>query len=176
MIDYADSIKFIVRGQSKKLSKLIPIHNSEKNFWLENSSKSFLRFAPFYSKFYKMMTRGVKDIRISGFILKKKHFQSIVSHTRNLEYLQLQECKIETSGAKFIDKNYKLKEIDLTNCGSPKNSDWVNNPEGFLSFLTAIERCSIKNPLKTISFRKLDFIDEDIIDRFKNMGIELKHL
>mmetsp|Transcript_12978 Transcript_12978/g.11486 ORF Transcript_12978/g.11486 Transcript_12978/m.11486 type:complete len:123 (+) Transcript_12978:384-752(+) len=119
------------------------------------------------------MARGVKHLYISCFMLKKKHLQSLVCHTRNLESLYLQECGIETLGVKFIDTNYKLQRIVLYGCGDEEYSDWVNNPEGFLSLLTAIEKCNLKYSLETIALQKSDLTDQDIIERCNNMGIKL---
>mmetsp|Transcript_14803 Transcript_14803/g.16510 ORF Transcript_14803/g.16510 Transcript_14803/m.16510 type:complete len:117 (-) Transcript_14803:49-399(-) len=112
-----------------------------------------------------MMTRGVKQIRITCFILKKKYLQSLISHTRNLEILTLENCKIQTLDVKFIDTNYKLEQIELENSGKEEYSDWVNNPEGFISFITAIEKCSLKDSLNSISLKESSFIDQDIIYR-----------
>mmetsp|Transcript_21715 Transcript_21715/g.19240 ORF Transcript_21715/g.19240 Transcript_21715/m.19240 type:complete len:99 (-) Transcript_21715:39-335(-) len=98
------------------------------------------------------MTQGVKEVCIRDFRLKKKHLQSLISHTRNLEVLHLEECKIETLGVKFLDTNYKLEQISLGKCGNQEYSDWVNNPEWIISFLTAIEECNLKDTLYTIIF------------------------
>mmetsp|Transcript_10750 Transcript_10750/g.9465 ORF Transcript_10750/g.9465 Transcript_10750/m.9465 type:complete len:166 (-) Transcript_10750:2-499(-) len=165
-----------MNDQPKRPSELILIQNTENNFHLWNNSLKLKSLSPFYPKIYKMMTREICQINIFGFMLKKKQFQSLISHTKNLRILQLQECKIETLGEKFVDTYYKLKEIDLGNCGSLKLSDWVNNPEIFVSFLTAIKKCSLKDSLRIIRFNESDFRNQDIIDRCNDMGITLYNL
>mmetsp|Transcript_15587 Transcript_15587/g.17321 ORF Transcript_15587/g.17321 Transcript_15587/m.17321 type:complete len:248 (+) Transcript_15587:2-745(+) len=172
-IDQFNTTFFQICILSKRQSKLIPIENTKKGFSLLNDSGILFTFSPYYIKMYKMMTRGVKKVSISGFILKKKHLQNLISHTRNLELLDLIDCKIETLGVKFINTNYKLEKIDLSDCGSICHSDWVNNPEGFYSFLTAVEKCSLKGTLKTIVFFGSEFRNQDIIDRCNHIGIEL---
>mmetsp|Transcript_502 Transcript_502/g.443 ORF Transcript_502/g.443 Transcript_502/m.443 type:complete len:124 (-) Transcript_502:41-412(-) len=121
-----------------------------------------------------MMTRGIRRISIKGFILKKKHLQSLISHTRNLEIFELEKCKIETLSLKFHNIKYKVTEIDFRNCGNLEYSDWVNNPAGFFSILNAIEECGLKDSVKFISIRNFDFRDEEIIDRYMDMGIRLR--
>mmetsp|Transcript_23492 Transcript_23492/g.26055 ORF Transcript_23492/g.26055 Transcript_23492/m.26055 type:complete len:142 (-) Transcript_23492:43-468(-) len=138
-------------------------------------SGKLFNFSPYCQKIDKIMSRGVKEIYIQGFILTKKHLQNLISYTTNLETFTLQECKIETLGVKFIDTNYTLSTIYFRSSGDEENSDWVNNPEGFVSLLTAIEECSLKHTLKTIKFYGVDFRTKAINDRCNDMGIELNY-
>ena len=83
--------------------------------WLDDNPVK--RYKPF--KFYapsliKVLPSVTRSVGITGFVIKKHQFESIIHNCRHLKHLEMGQCSMETEGVIFPDSgDYKLKRLNF---------------------------------------------------------------
>lgn len=126
-----------------------------EEFWMDDSP--VLKYKPFTfysSNFIRILPWVTRSVGITGFVIKKHHFENIVNNSKHLKYLEFCQCTIDSEGIKFRkDKDFKLKRFNFSSSGAERFSNWKEKPNKFISIVRGIAESGLKDSIEEFCIR-----------------------
>ncbi|CAI2377314.1 unnamed protein product [Moneuplotes crassus] len=110
-------------------------------------------FSFYRISFIKVLPCVTRSVGLTGFAIKRSHFESIVYHTRHLKELELGQCTLDSKEARFKHGEYKLARLNFSHTGNQRFSNWEKHKQKFTDIIKAISECSLRESIREICIR-----------------------
>uniref|UniRef100_A0A7S3P0V7 Uncharacterized protein n=1 Tax=Euplotes crassus TaxID=5936 RepID=A0A7S3P0V7_EUPCR len=113
------------------------------------------------------------DLRISTFDIGKKELERLFNAYAHIDRIEFSNCTFDTKKIAFDTKKaFKIREMEMVECGDEEHNDWEENTQDFEDFLSAIAKSKLKNSLERFVTEDNGLNADEIEEYFEAAGLD----